>query len=314
MRSLLLVLGVLASACGTYNFNRSALVPRATPRLDSGQSMRGRGQLDVGASSLAHFGDPGVGDPNAGIEIPGTQIHGGLRGRVSDTFSVGLFYETGLDKGAKQLKDTQPPVEGGNVQGYGANVDVSIPTGDPKFRVGLGAEVVLWSVPYVEFLTCAAGEECFPFQIQDRGRDQVGTFAASITPSYRIDESVTLFGGVTARQHPTLPQKGQETDPLFSEPEVESGPMNFIVSAGAEVAFADGGILASAVAYYDVSQTPAKYGPGVALMISLPFGKVDRSPPPMLYQPVPQPYPAPGPQPYPMPQPQPQPYPYPPPQ
>jgi hypothetical protein len=298
MRSLVLGL-VLVTACGTYNFNRAALVPRATPRLDSGQSLRGRAQLDVGASSLAHFGDPGVGDPNAGIEIPGTQVHGGLRGRVSDTLSIGLFYENGFDEGAKQLKSTQPPVEGGNVQGYGASVDVSIPTGDPKFRVGIGVDAIIWNVPYVEFFTCAAGESCFPFQVQESGHDLVGTFAASITPSYRIDDTVTVFGGVTVRQHPTLEQKGQEMDPLFQEPEVESGPANFIVSGGAEVAFLDGGIVASALAYYDVSQTPAKYKPGVAVMLSFPFGKVDRSPP---VQPQPQLYPQPYyPQPYPQP-------------
>jgi hypothetical protein len=58
---------VLATACGTYNANRAALVPAATPRMTTGQPSSGVAQLDVGASSVTHLQDPGVGDPSAGI-------------------------------------------------------------------------------------------------------------------------------------------------------------------------------------------------------------------------------------------------------
>ncbi|MBS1118070.1 MAG: hypothetical protein H6Q90_298 [Deltaproteobacteria bacterium] len=295
MRPFALALMLVFAGCGTYNYNRAALVPRATPRMTNGQPLTGKGQVSLGASSVANLIEPGVGDPDAGIEIPGTQLHGDLRGRISDLLSFGILYENGLEQGAVPLKRTQPPVNGGSVQGYGVAIDVSIPTGNPKLHVGLGVDAMVWSVPYVQYFTCAAGDTCFPYMIEDRGHDLVDSFAASITPSYRVADDVTLFGGVTVRQHPTIQQKGMELDPLFQEPEVESGPPNFIVSGGAEISFADGGILASAMAYYDVSQTPAKYGPGLALMVTLPFGKVKPTPPVTVLVPVaPQGYPPPG--------------------
>jgi hypothetical protein len=288
MRFLLAFVPLLV-ACGTYNYNRSALVPRATPRMSGGHPLDGKGQLSLGASSVAHFSSPGAGDPNAGVEIPGTQLFGSLRGQLNDVFSLGLIYENGLDAGAKPLKSTQPPVDGGSVQGYGITTDFSIRTGDPRFRIGLGFDAMVWSVPYVEYFTCAAGEDCFPYSIQTQGSDTVETFAASITPSYRPSEGVTVFGGLTLRQHPTLQQKGQEQEPIFDDgPEVQSGPGNLIISGGAEVAIADGALRASAIAFWDVSRNPAKYGPGASLMISIPFGK--RRPP----GPPPPPVPPPG--------------------
>ena len=310
---------VFLVGCGTYNYNRAALVPRATPRMTTGQPIDGQAQLAVGASSVAHLGKPGVGDPNAGVEIPGTQLHGDLRARIGESVSFGILYENGLDQGAKPLKSTQPPVEGGNVAGYGLAMDVSIPTSDPRFRVGLGVDAIVWSVPYVEYFTCAAGEDCFPYSVQESGRDLVETFAASLTPSFKATPEVTVFGGVTARQHPTIQQKGMEMDPLFSEPEVESGPINFIVSGGASFSLGNGAVYASAIAYWDVSSDPAKYKPGLALMLAVPFGKSYAArqsqpppqypppgyPPPGYYAPPPQQYPPPGypPQGYPPPQP-----------
>ena len=274
----LVALVPLLVACGTYNYNRSALVPRATPRMSGGHPLAGKGQLTLGASSLAHLGAPEAGDPNAGIEIPGTQLFGSLRGQVNDTFSVGLLYENGLDAGAKPLKSTQPPVEGGNVQGYGVSTDVSIRTPDPRLRVGLGFDLMVWSVPYVEYLSCAAGQDCFPYSIQNEGSDLVETFAASVTPSYRVRDGLTVFGGLTLRQHPTLRQKGVEQEPLLDDVEIQSGPGNLLISGGVELALGDGAVLATAIAYWDVSREPARYGPGVAVLLSIPFGKRDPAP------------------------------------
>ena len=50
---------------GRYTFEEVALAAR-----NSGMPLEGRGELSVGASSIAHLGDPGVGDPTAGVEIP----------------------------------------------------------------------------------------------------------------------------------------------------------------------------------------------------------------------------------------------------
>lgn len=300
MRLLLLI---SLAACGNYNFNRAALVPRAVPRMTTGQPLAAQGQLDVGASSVTSLGRPEAGDSNAGIEVPSTQLHGGLKLRTGEHASIGVIYENGLAQGAEKLKDTQPDVTGGGVQGYGFTLDVSIPTGNPDLRIGLGVDAILWSVPFVEYLTCAAGESCFPFQIQNKGRDNVGQLAASLTPSYKVSPELTLFGGVTMRQHPTIEAKGTTQDPLFTEPEVQSGPLNFLISAGGEVSFADGAVLASGMLYWNATQTPAKYKGGLGVMMSVPLGRrgPPKQPPTMILVPQPlpgqYPYPAPAPPP-----------------
>src|SRR5687767_1930507 len=97
---------------------------------------------------------------------------------------------------------------------------------------------MLWSCPWREFETTTTG---VPVTTDREGTDTVGTFAASITPSYKVDKQVTVFGGLTVRQHPTLDQKGMGTN--IDDPEVESGPGNYIVSAGVEGALADGKLL-----------------------------------------------------------------------
>jgi hypothetical protein len=299
-RGSLVALAVFAAGCGTYNYNRAALVPHMGPRLDSGAGQSHRGELVLGASSIAHLGKPGLGDASAGIEIPGTQLHGGLKVAPNERFSIGLIYERGFDAGAHPLKSTQPPVDNGDVTGYGMSLDYSIPTGSPNVRIGIGAEAILWSAPYVEYYTCQEQDACFPYAIQAEGHDTVMTGALSVTPSYRTGE-VVVFGGLTVRDHPTLQQKGVDTDPLFDEPEVEPGPANFVVSGGAEIALADGAVKLTGIAYWDVSRTPAKYGPGVAALVSIPFGTRndrDRRPAqPPVYPPAPPPVYAPPPPP-----------------
>jgi hypothetical protein len=267
----------LLFACKT-NYNRAALVPHATPRMTTGQPLSGRALFSAGASSIAHLGDPQKGDtPNQGIEIPGTQFFGSLKGGIGDIFSFGLLYENGLDKGAKKINSSQPDVDNGNVQGWGMSLDFVIPI-DERFKIGVGVDAMLWSCPYQEFSTTAGGQ----ITIEQSGTDTVSALAGSITPSYKIDKDVVLFGGLTVRNHPTIDQKGMGT--TLDSVEVDSGPGNYIVSAGVEGSVANGSLLLSAMAYYDISRDPAKYGPGMAAMISVPLGKKH---PPQPQQPPP---------------------------
>jgi hypothetical protein len=174
---------------------------------------------------------------------------------------------------------------------------------------------MLWNCPYTSYETTQTGS----ITIRDTGSDIVEQLAASVTPSYKLDDDITLFGGLTIRQHPTIDQKGMGT--VIDDVEVRPGPANYIVSGGIEASLANDAVLLSAMAYYDLSRDIAKYGPGMALMVSLPFGKrkpPQQPPPGMIYAPPGygpppgQPYPPPG-QPYPQPYP-PQPYPQPAPQ
>ncbi|HET9483699.1 MAG TPA: hypothetical protein VFO79_07070 [Xanthomonadales bacterium] len=284
--------------------------------MTTGQPLEARGLLTLGASSIAHLGDPEPGVDNQGVELPGTQVFGAVKARIGDYASFGFMYENGFDQGAKKLNSSQPDVDNGNVQGYGFSLDFSIPI-DEKWRVGVGVDAMLWSCPYVSYQTTTDGN----ITVRDEGTDTVDQFSASLTPSFKVDTDVTLFGGITVRQHPTIEQKVMGT--LLDDVEVDSGPANYIISAGIEGAVAGGAVLLSAFGYYDVSRDPAKYGPGMGVMVSLPFGRRKAQPqPPPGYPPGYQPYPGqyPGqpypPQPYPQPYP-PQPYPpqpYPPPQ
>jgi len=283
----LLASAPLLIACGTYDGNRAALVPHATPRMGDGQPPAARGQLTLGASSVANLGEPRAGDPDAGVEIAGTQLFGSLRGRLGDSLSLGVIYEHGLERGAEPIKSPQPPVDGGSIHGYGLSADLSIRTGDPRIRIGLGADAVLWSVPYVEYVTCPPGEPCFPYSVGDRGRDAVETFAASLTPSCRATDVITVFAGLTLRQHPVIRQKGIERDPELSNPQVQSGPGNAILSGGMALSLAGGALLASAIVYWDISSQPARYGPGLAMALSIPIGKHRRGPPPPQSQSLP---------------------------
>jgi hypothetical protein len=238
--------------------------------MTTGQPLAGKGQLSLGASSVAHLGDPKPGDtPNQGIEIPGTQLFGALKGGIGDIVSFGFLYEVGLDAGAKKVNASQPDVDHGNVHGYGVALDFSIPI-DERWRLGIGVDAMLWSCPYTSYNTETNGL----YTIVARDTDTVDTMAASITPSFKIDDDIAVFAGLTVRQHPTIDQKGTDvTVPGFNDVEVQSGPGQYIVSGGIEGKVANGNILLSAMAYYDISRDPAKYGPGMAVMMSLPIGK-----------------------------------------
>jgi len=287
---------ICATGCGTYQANRAALTPHQTPQMHSGHPLDGTAELGFGASSLAHTTDLGEGDPEAGVEVPGTQLRGDARLRLSDVFALGLVYENGLDETARRPKEEQPPVDEGNVQGYGVTADISIRTRDPRFRVGLGFDMMIWDVPYVEYLSCAPGDPaCFPdgVMIMSRGTDRTETFGVSVTPSYRTG-NMTVFGGLTARQHPTIQQKGTETDPILEgEGDVESGPFNVVVSAGLEYGLMDGAVEASLVVYQDLTQDPVRYGPGIGAMVTVPIGR--RTPRAASSEPAPAPAPAPAP-------------------
>lgn len=305
MRRLLVpVLAITLGGCGQFMANRAALTPHQTPQMHSGHPLDGVAELSFGASSVAHTTDLGEGDPEAGVEVPGTQLHGDARFRLSEVFALGFVYENGLDETAKRPKEEQPPVDEGNVEGYGITADISIRTMDPRLQIGLGFDMMVWSVPYVEYLTCAPTDPCFPaeFDIMTRGTDRTETFGISLTPSYRTG-TLTFFGGLTARQHPTIQQKGTETDPLLEgEGDVESGPFNLVISAGLEAALMGGALETSLVLYQDVTQDPVRYGPGIGILVNVPLGR--RTPAPVSTG---EPYPAPAAPPPPEPAPEPTP-------
>jgi hypothetical protein len=270
---LVLALLVAAPAC-TYTVNRAAFVPHATPLTQTGQPMHSTGELTLGAVNAADAKAPTFGDPSAAVEVPGTQLHGGLALRASKNVSIAAIYERGLASTATRVKTTQPPVDGGDVDGYGASITYSVPTSKPGFRIGITTELLFWSIPWIEYRTCidCAG----PYSYVDQGRDVVPTLALGVTPSYHAGR-FTWFGGLTTRNHPTITQKGIETG-ADTGGDVQSGPLNVVAHVGAEVELA-AGVRASLIVDQTLTRDPVVYGPGFGLLVTIPLGRDPVRPP-----------------------------------
>lgn len=270
MRLVGVVLLVLLAGCNVNRVNRAALVPHMTPTLRSGAPMETPAELAVGASSLAHT-RLGSSDDSAAVEVPGTQVEGAMRLRIGRA-SLGLIYAEGLDSGARPIHDNQPPVEAGNTRGYGLTVSGAIPTGDPRWHVGLNVELMTWSVPYIEYVTCVENCGIEPWMYREEGRASVSQAAIGILPTYNAG-TWNVWGGVTLRNHPTIEQKGIEVGIDF-EDEVEEGEFNTVLSAGADFELG-GGFRAGVTVYQVVHGKPASYGPGIAAMFTIPLGQRD---------------------------------------
>jgi hypothetical protein len=313
---LLLICG---GACTTYTVRKSALAPHIAPPMRSGQDMGGAtAEAAVGASALARGKAPVEGeDANAGLYIPRVEVVGALRKRISEDLDLGILYDHGFRRGAYATSEDQPEPRNGSVYGFGVSGFYSVPTGSPGLRVGIGLDLLTYSIPYVEYRTCVDFCGGTPYTRVDHDRDSVGVYSLAVIPSWKSGR-FTLFGGGTVRNHPTI-EKGSIEGVLDSDDEVDSGPPNFIVHAGLDVELGQG-IRAMAMVYQPVDRSPVEYAPTLGVGLTLPLGRYKPPkpaaapppapyygyPPPQPYPPPPQPYPPP-PQPYPPPQPAPPP-------
>jgi hypothetical protein len=268
MRSLLAILPVLAG-CLTYTQHRAAFVPHATPIPNEGQPLANEAELSLGATNAADLGAPTAGNPDAGDAVPSTQLRGELALRATPNFAVGFVHERGLESTATPLTTSQPPVHNGDVSGYGPSLRWSVPTESPAWRVGVTTELLLWSVPWVQYTTCTDPMCPNPgFTTSDRGTDIVPTLALGVTPSYRVDH-VIVFGGMTARNHPTITEKLGTTTP-DSDADVQAGPFNLTAMLGAALDL--GYARASLFLHQTLTRDPVSYRPGVGMMLTIPMG------------------------------------------
>lgn len=265
VRSLVVLFAVVGVGCSTYAQHRAALVPHPVPVQTTGQGAAWRGTASLGATNIADLVAPGVGDPNAGVAIPSRQLRGSLGLWLTPELAIGVFREHGLASSAQPIKSTLPPLDNDPVVGTGLSLNSSIPTGSP-WRVGLSFEMAVWSVPWVEYSACL--EFCTqPTVTMSRGRTGVGSFAMGIVPSYQLGDW-TLFGGVTGRTHPTLDEKViNHGEP----PDVEEGPFNAVVHAGA--AYEAGERVQFVVHLHQtVTRDPVVYGPSLGFSVVLGLG------------------------------------------
>lgn len=261
---------------------RAALVPKIQPSQRNGQPMGNAvSEVSAGTAGLVSLTEPGeVEEANAGIAVPRSQVNAAARLKVAPNFDLGLLWDHGFDEGSIAISDDQPDPEG-DVYGAGLSTYYSAETVDPRFRVGVGLDLLFYSVPYVEYRNCI--ENCFGerFTEVDHDRDTIPVLSAALIPSYRLSPKWTVFGGVTMRNHPTIPKEDIEGSIDFEE-EVESGPFNYLVSAGIEREIF-GRVRAMLVLYQPVVANPVRYGPTIGLNVTLPLGR--RDPPPGQRQP-----------------------------
>ncbi len=285
MRTSVALALILAGGCQTYTQNRAALVPHSTPMAIDGQPMGTVAQLGLGASNVADPIAPSAGDPRAGDVVPGTQLRGEIALRMGSTGMIWGAYEQGLAASGHAVSASLPELHnGGDVIGAGGGVAWSIPTSNPHWRVGVSTELLFWSVPWVQYTTCVSTNCDTPgYTYSDRGSDLVPTLAFGITPSYR-NGPLTVFGGVTARNQPTITGLIYTQDP-DSDADVQAGPFNVTLHAGLEYMFADA-VNVSLVVHQTVTTDPIQSGPGIGLMVRIPFGGARPTDPPVAPAPV----------------------------
>jgi hypothetical protein len=263
------VIGCAGCIASDYAQHRAALVPHDTPMSTDGQPLDAVGMIGLGASSVADAIKPRENVSNVGDAVPNTQLRSELSLRAQDNWSITAAYENGLAATAHPVTTTQPPVDHGSVAGAGIGIAYSIEVPNSRLRVALSTEMLLWSVPWVEYTSCIAS--CYGrATTTTRGRDYVPTFAAAITPSYRFG-AWTVFGGITVRNQPTVAEK-IETDAPSSDADVGLGEANATLDAGVEYAIT--GLLDARLAVYQtVTRDPIASGPGVGVMVRMPLGR-----------------------------------------
>jgi hypothetical protein len=258
----------LVAGCETYAQHRAALVPHATPLPTDGQPMASAGEIGLGASNLVDAVAPTAGDPTAGDVVPSTQLRGSIALRATKNLSFSLAYERGLSSGSHPVTSSQPPVDD-DVGGAGFGFAYSIDTGREGFRIGVSSELMAWSIPWVQYTICVDNCIGSSIAIMDKGSDSVPTLAFGVTPSYRSGP-VTVFGGFTARNQPTITEKIETNLP--GPADVQEGPYNITGHAGVALDLG-GGVKASLLVHQTITSDPIAYGPGVGLMLSIPLGR-----------------------------------------
>lgn len=233
--------------------------------------MQGPVEASVGASNLVDARAPRLGDdPTVASEIPSMQLRGELRFRLARYGQLALIHDHAISSTYRALDPTQAPVGHGTAQSFGVAIRGAIPDEEvPGLSIGLGLELLEWSLPYVEYRSCVASCDGQPVQQMNTGTDTLAEPAFQIVPSYRRG-ALTLFAGIYATPHARVERKGTEIGAMDYDSDIARSGFNFIAHAGAEVAFGYVSVLAQV--QQDLTADPVSYGPslGVALAVHAP--------------------------------------------
>jgi len=283
---------IFSGASSQYKKQRAGLVPHMQPNQRSGRAIgENHSELALGTSTLSLLADPKkVEDANAGLYIPRVELSGGVRFRMNKQFDLGVLFDYGLDKGSKAIQKGQPEVDNGDVIGGGLTTQYVLQTGNPDLTVGFGLDVLLYSVPYVEYTDCF--EFCVegdPFEGVERDREKVWVGAFGITPAWRLNDNISVFGGITMRNHPTVKRFETQNaiDEAFGDDDVvQAGPANFVTNAGIEYTFGNG-VRAMLHVFQPINADPVRYGPTFGAAFAIPLGRDPKHDPNAMPPPAP---------------------------
>jgi hypothetical protein len=283
------LLGSIAAGTGcTNSVRRAALVPHQQAITHSGARAQST-QISLGTTNLLSSRDPRLAeDENAGIVIPRWQGQGGVRMPWGANTTIGVHGEYGLNNGGIALSDDQPDPKG-DVMGGAVSLFYTAKA-SPKLDIGFGGQFWVYSIPYAEYETCI---NCpgTSFTNVEHDRDLISVVSLGIIPTYTVGPGISIFGGVNARNHPTIEKSSITIGGDFDDDEeVEAGPLNFIVSLGADVLVTER-IKLTGYIQKPVESRPADYGLTAGFMVSLllPATKPQMAQPPTQTQPPMQP-------------------------
>jgi len=270
MRWLVLLLLPACLPVPVYRVQRTARVPHPAAPLRTGEPLDGPVELSVGPSTALDVRTPRLADPHASVEVPSVQLRGELRIRFLRDGEIAAIHDHAIDDTIHPIDRTQAPVQNGSIYSMGLAARWSFHSDRlPSFFLGVGTEILQWTIPYVEYRTCVQNCETSPQQQIIRGSDTTMAVGFAVTPTYRIG-AFALFGGLYAAPHPTIERKGTELSATDYDSDLSEGRFNFILHAGVEYRLGPVSLLAQI--QDDVTRAPVSYGPsfGFALALHIP--------------------------------------------
>lgn len=259
----------------TYEVRRSALVPALAPPIRSGRAIDGRVQVSAHAGRVLTEADPET-NGTSGMYVARTDIGMAARFRIGKAFDMGPLFQAGLGGGSMAAGPDLPKRPSGNAVGTGISMQVAPRFEDERFGLAGVLDILLFSVPIREEWWCL---DCGPVsELSEvrRERELVPIYSLALLPSYQVHRALTLFGGLTIRNQPTIHRSEVVTSTDAgsggSEDPVDAGPLNATASLGAEANLGAGAHVL-VVASQPMSQSPVQYGPSVATALSFSFGE-----------------------------------------
>lgn len=251
-----------------YRVQRDIRAAHATAPLWSGSPMQDPVEAAVGASNLVDARAPRLGDdPTVASEIPSAQVRGELRFRLGQYAQLAMIHDHAISSTYRPLDPTQAPVGHGTAQSFGLAIRGSIPDEEvPGLSIGIGLELLEWSLPYVEYRSCVANCDGQPLQQMNTGDDSLFEPALQFIPSYRRG-AWTFFAGMYATPQARIVRKGSEIGSTDYDSDIDRSGFNFIANAGAEVTFGYVSVLAQI--QQDLVNDPVSYGPSLGIGLSL---------------------------------------------